>query len=118
MTKREERSSILLYIFILFLVCTIPSMGLVQSGPNSGSVEIIGPEVGFFLALGRYLKWKYIDRIFYFIIAAAIIADIILFMNSKFSVNFILLSACHIALLIIFIFSKYIQHYIKSGYRH
>ncbi len=118
MTKREEKSSIILYIFILFLVSIIPSLGLLQPNQTYTNIELIGPEIGFFLALGIYLKWKYIDRIFYFIITAAILADIILFLNSRFSINFILLSACHVALLVIFIFSKYIQHYIKGGYRY
>ena len=118
MTAREEKSSIILYALILFLVSIIPDLGQFYTTHSAGNAEIIGPELGFFLALGIYLRWKYIDKLFYFIITAALVADFILFFNSRFSINFILLSVCHLALLIIFIFSKYIQHYIKSGYRY
>ena len=120
MTKTKERSSIILYALILFFVSIIPTIGKSLFVSPTGNIKIIGPEIGFFLSVGIYLKWKYIDRIFYLILIPLIIIEIIwLFIKEdEFSFNFVLLFACHLALLIIFRYSRYIQNYLKSGYQY
>ncbi len=105
---------IILFSIILFLVATTPCLLAKYILAPTGSLKIIGPVVGFFLAFGIYYKWKHIEKIFYFVFGLTIIGDFfILTKSTEELLLFILfLTLFHIGLLLIFIFSQKIKEHL------
>ena len=105
------RIPILVYSIVLFVVASIPSILAKFIISPTGSLKIIGPVVGFFLAFGIYYKWLHIEKIFYFVFGFAIIGDLLILTKStgNMFLFMLVLSAVHILLLIIFFTSNNIR---------
>ena len=106
---------ILSFCFVLFITSILPSLLKTYFVSESGSLTIIGPVVGSFLAFGIYYKWKHIDKIFYIIFIPTILVDI--FLLPKINSNifpFGVIVSLHILILFVFNRSKTInKHFVK-----
>ncbi len=105
------------FSIILFIIALVPSViGKFLLAPT-GSLKLIGPVIGFFLAFGIYYKWLHIEKIFYFVFGLTIMGDLLILTKStgnKF-LFLLVLSAVHILLLIIFFTSNNIRTHLGIG---
>jgi hypothetical protein len=108
---KERRFFIMFFSIILFIIAVLPSViGKFLFAPT-GSLKIIGPVIGFFLAFGIYYKWQHIEKIFYFIFGLTIMGDFLILTKStgEMLLFILFLSLCHILLLILFSTSQTIR---------
>ena len=108
---KKRKYVIMFFSILLFIISVLPSAAGKFLLSPIGSLKIIGPVIGFFLAFGIYYNWQHIEKIFYFIFGLTIIGDFLILTKSTGEMLWfiVFLSLSHIVLLILFFTSQTIR---------
>ena len=116
MKKLKNKTRVITFLVLLILVSTYPELFKDYFIFPGGNIKAIGFTLGVLLSILIYLNWRYAKVFFYVVFVSMIAADLVVLtmISGDHFVSYLLLTLCHLGLLIIFAFSRSINFYLDS----
>jgi hypothetical protein len=116
MEESKNNLTLLLFLAFLVIVSVFPQLYKTLFVQESGNITLIGLGTGIMLSVLIYTKWKYAKIFFYVIFVPVILMDVVILamLENEFFFNFLVLSLCHLALLLAFTYSKKIKIHLST----
>lgn len=105
---------VIIYCFALILISELPTMLKPFLVHSTGTIKIIGYQIGVIVAICILLKWKIAEGLLYISLVMAMIADFSSFIYEG-KYLYLLFLVLHLLLLLFFVRSKSIKEYLQKG---